>query len=185
MDRNDLHGFDAPQFRYSRVERSLASVFGLDVDRQSGALRGRLKHLQRLGLPGLEAGKGIRLQYSQEQASQWLMALLMAQIGIDPVVIVQAIKSNWKSLVPSVKEATDGRAKRGSHIFLGLQPRLMSGAWGDGPNLQIIMFRRYVYSVSSAVDDSAEAIDELLRYGDWLCLVDFTFHAFRLEMTLR
>ena len=98
------HKFETPRYSYGVVEGALAAVFGIDAKTQRGALRARLKHIQRLGLPGTAAGKGARVSYSLEQAFQWLIALLLSEIGIDPIVIVKTIKKHWKSgLARSVK----------------------------------------------------------------------------------
>jgi hypothetical protein len=47
-------------YSYARVEAALAAVFGVDAEHR-GALKGRLKHLAKLGLPGLKARKGLRI----------------------------------------------------------------------------------------------------------------------------
>jgi hypothetical protein len=185
MDRKLSQGFETPRYSYAEVERALAAVFNLDADRQRGALRGRLKHLQRLGLPGLESGKGKRVAYSFEQASQWLIALLMAQIGIDPAIIAKTVKASWKGLVPSVKAAIDTTAKRENPIYLGLRPRVMLGAWEEGPSLQVEMFRRFSMAPSLGPNR-----DELPHKTDadadnWLCVINFTRPLSHLELVLR
>jgi hypothetical protein len=129
MDRKVSYRFETPRYPYARVEGALAAVFNVDADRL-GSLRGRLKHLNQLGLPGLKAGKGARIHYSDEQASQWLVALLVAELGIDPTVIVKLIKAHWENQIRHwVQQATDNKSKAGNHIFLTLRPRLMSAAW--------------------------------------------------------
>jgi hypothetical protein len=130
MNGQARHKFDMPRYGYGVVEGSLAAVFGLDAKTQRGPLRGRLKHIQRLGLPGTAAGKGARVSYSLEQACQWLIALLLSEIGIDPAVIVKTIQRHWKSsLARSVQEAVDAEALSGNPILLSIRPRLMSGMW--------------------------------------------------------
>jgi hypothetical protein len=112
------------------AEGALAAVFGVDAKTQRGPLRARLKHIQRLGLPGTAAGKGARISYSLEQASQWLIALLLSEVGIDPVVIVKTIQKNWRSsLARRVQEAVDAEVLSGKPILLSIRPRSMSGAW--------------------------------------------------------
>ncbi len=130
MQGKARHKFETPRYTYGVVEGALAGVFGVDVKTQRGALRARLKHIQRLGLPGTAAGKGARISYSFEQASQWLIALLLSEIGIDPVVIVETIQKNWRSsLAKSVQEAADAGALSGKPVLLSIRPRSMSGAW--------------------------------------------------------
>ena len=69
-------------------------MFGVDAERR-GPLKGRLKHLNVLGLPGLNVGRGVRIAYSAEQVAQWLVALLLEECGIDPTVAVKLIQAAW------------------------------------------------------------------------------------------
>jgi hypothetical protein len=131
MDRKIRHKFETPQFSYGAVEEALGTVFGLDREAQQGPLRGRLKRLQQLGLPGLAAGKGARVDYSLEQAAQWLVALLMAELGLDPVVIVKGIRTHWNAQL--ARQATDAEALTRNPIMLVLRPRLMSDSWKTAP----------------------------------------------------
>ena len=69
------------------AQQALGETFGADREAQQGALRGRLKRLSTLGLPASGPGKGARRRYSWEQANQLLIALLMEDAGLDPVVV--------------------------------------------------------------------------------------------------
>ena len=129
MDGNKPHGSVAPRYVYGTVEGALAAVFGAAAETQQGALRGRLKHFQRLGLPGIKAGKGARVTYTDQQAYQWLIALLLSEIGIDPVVTVRLIKKDWGQLANYVGQATDYEARAGNFIWLHLRPKLMTTPW--------------------------------------------------------
>jgi hypothetical protein len=130
MDRKTRQKFKAPSYGYGAVESALATVFGADSDVRESTLRARLKHFGRLGLPGDRGGKGTRMQYSFEQATQWLVALLMSDLGIDPVIIVKTIQKYWDSeLARWVRQATDAVALAGNPVLLAVRPRSMSGAW--------------------------------------------------------
>jgi hypothetical protein len=88
--------------------------------------RARLKHFQRLGLPGLEAGKGARINYTSEQAEQMLLATLLSQMNVDPVVAVSLIKRYWhKHFDRWVKRSINAESRGGNPIFLALHLRLM------------------------------------------------------------
>jgi hypothetical protein len=190
MNEKVSYRFETPRYPYARVEGALAAVFNLDADRQ-GPLRGRLKHLNQLGLPGLKAGKGARVRYSSEHVSQWLVALLMAELGIDPTVIVRLIKSHWKQIRHWVQQATDNESKAGNHIFLTLRPRLMSAAWAkDKHPLDTVPwvggFRRYDYKRRDAKGRSIQRenvamfLDRCSEEG-WLCTRDLTDDVERLQ----
>jgi hypothetical protein len=98
MPRKIRNQFETPRYSYGAVEGALGAVFGADIDTQQGALRARLKHFGRLGLPGGRAGKGTRMLYSLEHASQWVVALLMSELSIDPTVIVKGIHEYCRRL---------------------------------------------------------------------------------------
>jgi hypothetical protein len=131
MDRAVSHGFATPRYRYGAIEEALANIFGLDDGVQRGPLRGRLKRLGQLGLPGVGQGKGQRVLYSYEQTTQLAVALLIAELGVDPTVIARLVKGHWKTIAPWVRRATDDDAKAGDSVFLTLRPRLMSGPWSE------------------------------------------------------
>lgn len=129
MIGKELSLFATPgAFSYGALEKALGAVFGVDDATQQGALRGRIKHLQRLGLPGLKAGKGARVEYSVEQATQWLLALLLSEAGVDPVAGVRLMREHWAKFLPWCKRAQDLKKVRtdsGAHVFLTVRPHLM------------------------------------------------------------
>ena len=92
MDRKERYDFGTEHYAYGEIERALGTTLGADEKAQKGALRGRLKRIATLGLPPTSPGKGARRLYSRDEALQLLLALLMADAGIDPVLIVPAIK---------------------------------------------------------------------------------------------
>ena len=186
MDRTDLQKFEQPLFAYSDVERTLAHIFRVDAERQRGALRARLKHFQRLGLPGLAPGKGKPLLYSRELAAMWLMALVLAETGLDPAIIVKAIKDNWKNLTPWVRKATEYRAQMESPVFLVARPRAMSGAWQGGPvSLELDMFERYSsVAAPRRADYALEEVNKAQDWSGWVSLINFTPLAMQLVTLL-
>jgi hypothetical protein len=172
-------------YSYAAVETALAGIFGADPEVQRGAFRARLKHFQRLGLPGIEAGKGARISYSYEIAAQWLLGLLMAETGVDPTLIVKIIKSRWGYLGPLVKRATDPDAAE-NPWFLGLYPRLMSGSWAGGKSHPetlkwITMFRRYNRKLKVEREEISTALDR----GGWFCARNLTEALVQLQAALQ
>jgi hypothetical protein len=131
MVRKGSDSFVEPRYRYGAVETALAKVFGADAKAQAGVLRGRIKHFQKLGLPGLEVGKGARVLYSYEQAAQWLIGLFLNDIGIEPRTIVELFNEYWaERLVIGVKWATDTTAKAGNPALLTVRPQQMLARFG-------------------------------------------------------
>jgi hypothetical protein len=176
MNRKVLHKTGEATFTYGELERAMASVFAIPPA-GNGALRARLKHLARLGM-GLETGKGTRAQYTRDLCAQLLIALLLAEVGIDPAIAVQTIKTNWKTLAPSVQEATDGAAQRGNPIYLELQLRVMSSALKGGPSLQIFPFRRFATVGPNRDEVSSKVIDDSDHVT---CLINLSGRLFQLK----
>jgi len=107
-----------------------------------GSFRGRVRHLQRIGLVDVAPGKGRRISYTRMQASEWMLALYLADLGVDPVVIVKSIKQERKKLQEWMREATDDEAL-GNEVFLAAQPALMSGAWASKDPAGILRFAKF------------------------------------------
>jgi hypothetical protein len=182
-----VYKFETPRYTYGEVEGALAALLGPDAQRRQIALRGRLKHFQQLGLPGLEAGKGARVRYSQEQVTQWLLALLMTELGIDPTVVIELIQRYWKTISPWVRQATDKQSRAGNPIFLTLRPRLMTGPWGEPKHpLETIgrfgKFRRYDYKLPIRRENVEMFLDH--PEDGWLCTRNLTDDLIRLQTHL-
>ena len=104
-------------------------MLGANSTAQTGALRGRLKRLATLGLPGAGPGKGTRRQYTWEEAAQLAIALLMQDGGLDPTIVVLAIRKEWPQLAAGVKKALAGEP-----MLLVLSMQLVAGPWSRDPS---------------------------------------------------
>jgi hypothetical protein len=132
-------------YSYAQVEGALATLFRVPAVAQ-GSFRGRVRHLQRVGLVEIAPGKGRRIFYTRIQANEWMLALLIADLGVDPTVIVKSVERERKKLREWMREASDEKALGGNEVFLAAQPELMSGAWaskGSAGILRFAKFRRY------------------------------------------
>ena len=120
-------------FTYAEAETILAKHYGANETVQRGAFRGRLKHLNRLGIPlGSRPGKGKKILYDREQIYQWAFCLELEEFGIDPSVIVRLVERLWKSdIAPQFLTAEGAK----SELFLFAEPRFMSSGWNDPTNL--------------------------------------------------
>ncbi|WP_157085661.1 hypothetical protein [Methylobacterium sp. Leaf99] len=114
---------------YAAVETALARLHDANPEVQRGAFRGRLKHLQRLGLPlGEKPGKGSRINYDAQQIWQLAVALELAEFGIDPTKIVLIIKHQWReSISIRIDEALEKFGERDETLELYVS--FMSSAW--------------------------------------------------------
>ena len=129
-------------YSYAQVEGALATLFRVPAVAQ-GSFRGRVRHLQRVGLVEIAPGKGRRIFYTRIQANEWMLALLIADLGVDPTVIVKSVERERKKLREWMREASDEEALGGNDVFLAAQPELMSGAWASKDSAGILRFAKF------------------------------------------
>jgi hypothetical protein len=129
-------------FTYGQVEGALGALFRVPASAQ-GSFRGRIRHLQRIGLVDVAPGKGRRISYTYVQTNEWMLALLLAELGVDPIVIVKSLQRERKRLHGWIKEATDAEAVGGNEVFLAARPALMSGAWASKDSAGILRFAKF------------------------------------------
>jgi hypothetical protein len=129
-------------FSYAQVEGALGALFRVPASAQ-GSFRGRVRHLQRIGLVDVAPGKGRRISYTRAQTNEWMLALLLAELGVDPIVIVKSLQRERKRLHEWIKEATDDEALGGNEVFLVARPALMSGNWASKDSAGILRFAKF------------------------------------------
>lgn len=171
-------------FDYAEVEIALAAALDVSEEVQRGPFRARLKHFQRLGLPGIKVGKGARVAYSEEHVAQLLVGLFLSEAGIDPTAAIAVIKQHWKFLALWVKRATDDEAAAGNPVYLSLRPRLMGGVtaeWLGG-------FRRFDHHVKDKTGRpiKRDNVAMMLERGDagWLCVRNLSAALIKLRAAL-
>jgi hypothetical protein len=124
--------FATGHYGYGHIERALGNALNVDESVQRGALRSRLKRFAQLGLPEpLEGQEGRRL-YSQEECHQMLVALLLGNLGLDPIVVARAVKKAWKqNLRRGAIETAQEAAKKqiDDPMVLHATLRVVSGPW--------------------------------------------------------
>lgn len=139
---------------YAVVETALARMHGADPEVQRGAFRGRIKHLQRLGLPlGVKPGKGKRIEYNEEQILQLVLALELAEFGIDPTTIVSIIASHWDESIFKYLEANAQQR----WLYMILSVRLMSSSWRPGGSIANGVHNISWVSVNNKIGDAVKS----------------------------
>ena len=121
-------------FEYAAVEAALAVALGIDAKDQKSAFRARLKHLARLGLPGIEVGKGSRVDYDYDLIGRMLVTLLLIEVGIEPNIAVTEIKRRETEpyLMFWLRRATSADAIKDNPLILHVHPKLMEKRWDWG-----------------------------------------------------
>jgi len=105
---------------YAEVETALARLHMCPPEK-IGALRGRLQHLQKLGLKPSSPGKGKRISYSAEDAAQWALALELAEFGVDPIGIKTIVDRVWNTVRNPLLDGPSGADE-----LLMLNPEMLS-----------------------------------------------------------
>jgi hypothetical protein len=107
---------------YATVERVLADVHGID-EAGFGAFRGRLQHLQKLGLSPERPGKGRRIEYTDDFVCVWSFALQFLELGIAPNVTVAFARSSegWQSIQWGFSADEESKGDR----FVIFDPRVL------------------------------------------------------------
>jgi hypothetical protein len=196
MDRKERDDFASGIYQYAQVERALAATLGADAATQKGALRGRLKRLGSLGLPSSAPGKGTRRSYSLEEINQLLIALLMEDAGLDPVVVAAAVKTTWRHLARNIRLATE-KAATTNPMMLHLQLQTFTGPWNDkardpraalpwiGLNPRIDERAKAKYRDHGFRDESDNVLMMLDRNEPgWFAVRNYTAEALKLQAAL-
>jgi hypothetical protein len=114
-------------YTYAQVEEALVQAFDVD-EKTIGALRGRFKNLQRLGLAPYSPGSGTRVNYTQSNIYDWGLALSLAEFGIDPKIISKTIKiGSFESYMQAVSKNSNG-----SDLYVVFFPSLFSKYYKSG-----------------------------------------------------
>jgi hypothetical protein len=112
---------------YSMVETVLAKVFAAGAAAQKGALRGRIKHLQRLGLtvkaPGVR-----KIAYASGQIYELGFCLQLEQAGIDASIAAKLLQAYRKYILDAYGEAEEALQKDEDYFFW-LVTEFMSARW--------------------------------------------------------
>jgi DNA-binding transcriptional MerR regulator len=181
--------FGTGHYGYGLLERALGAALGVGEQVQRGALRARLKRMAQLGLPPpMKDQKGRRL-YSQEELHTMLVALLLGNLGLDPMVVARAVKKAWKQnlrqgAIEAAREADAVPKKQiDNPMVLHATLRVVSAVWDTGnPNtaLTITGLQRRFKRDSDLVVNNFES----LVGAEWSAVLDYTEAAIDMHRAL-
>jgi hypothetical protein len=115
--------------RYGQVEELLARLHGADRSAQTGALRGRIKHLRRLGMPfGASPGTGNKIEYEKSQIYQFSFCLELEELGLDPALIVSSLEMH-KDFVLRAYASAERELAKGLDYYFFIFTAFMQASW--------------------------------------------------------
>lgn len=181
-----LPPFTSPKYAYAEAEGALGYAFGFGLAHQRGTIRSRLKHFQRCGLIELNLGGKRKAKYSRSQITMWLLALILAETGADPVVIVAALRANWRRIASTLELVTSDEARSRSPYYLVAWPRAMSGPIAQKPALTLEVLQLPSPSPFAPMIEQLRQLREFAagNSDDWVSFYNLTRIVSRLEIVL-
>ncbi|MCZ8320841.1 MAG: hypothetical protein O9296_04550 [Novosphingobium sp.] len=116
---------------YAELEGFLAAIHRVAPEKRI-ALKGRLKHFQRLGWPsGTNQGKGARVQYGIGQTLMLAMGFELLQLGLTPERVVEQFKFSGRYLAKGFSEALAHYGPEAEPIYYAFSPESLASLRGD------------------------------------------------------
>lgn len=159
---------------YGELEDFLAEIHGVAPEKRT-ALKGRLKHFQRLGWPsGTNKGKGARVEYGIGQTMNLAMGMEMLQLGLTPERVVEQLGMAGSTLCKGFKEALEDYGPNAEPIFFIFMPeslRPLRGEVGRHPTgLQSLMVSRS--QVQQALEQASPFLSRRFAFINMTALLD-------------
>lgn len=130
---------------YGELEAFLAEIHRVAPEKRT-ALKGRLKHFQRLGWPaGTNQGKGARVQYGVGQTLSLAIGFELLQLGLTPERVVDQMKYAGGYLVDGFLECLDQTVSEPDPVYYIFAPESLHsfrGEEGEGPGFSSMLLSR-------------------------------------------
>lgn len=116
---------------YGELEDFLAHIHHVAPEKRT-ALKGRLKHFQRLGWPaGTNKGKGARVEYGIGQTMCLAMGMEMLQLGLTPERVVDQFKFGGVTLARGFIDCLNEYGPDADTLFYIFSPESLHALRGD------------------------------------------------------
>jgi hypothetical protein len=155
-------------FRYPQVEDIFGRLYGAAGAAKTGALRGRITHLRRLGLPlGVARGSGNKIAYGKEQVYEFGFCLQLEQSGVDPSLAAKLLQAHRDYVLNAY-----ARAEREREVwFFWLVTEFMSASWST-ENMKFAGLPEFQAGPMRALEFAIARLDS--RQGGCLALFQVT-----------
>lgn len=130
----------------------------------------RIRECESDGLVGAAdvRGRDVKIHLDRwEEANQILLALLMEDAGLDPVVVAAAIKTAWKDVAANVRLATSDKASS-NPMMLHLRLQTFTGPWNDKARVREPQCHGLAYTRASTSAPKQNAASTVLRNASGL-----------------
>ena len=118
------------ELTYGELELFLAEIHKAAPEKRT-ALKGRLKHFQRLGWPeGTNKGKGARVKYGFGQTMMLAMGMELLQLGLTPERVVLQLRYSGGYLADGFAEALKQHGSDGDDVYYIFAPESLIGLRG-------------------------------------------------------
>lgn len=114
---------------YLQAEEIFAHLHGATGSAKTGALRGRVIHFRRLGLPlGIAPGSGNKISYTKDQIFQFCFCLDVSELGIDPRLAAKLLQGRHDYILHAYSRAQRA-LENGEDWFFVLWAEFMAARW--------------------------------------------------------
>jgi hypothetical protein len=114
---------------YGQLETLMARIHGASAKAQTGALRARIRHLRRLGLPlGISPGTGNPVAYGKKQIYELAFCLELEQCGVDPRLAVGLLKAHREYVLNAYAKA-EAAVQKNEGYYFWLKGEFMAVRW--------------------------------------------------------
>ncbi len=146
--------------RYKDVEIVLARLNGITTEALS-TFKGRIIHLQRVGLSPSTPGRGKKIEYTIYDLLLWAYCFELEQFGLDPTLIAKIAKATVSILV----EAFEKVDKVNVDVLLVLYPNILTSELNNRAHagLNILQDAPMGISIFSEEEQNVAAIFDRMK----------------------
>jgi len=148
--------------RYGEIEKAIASMHGV-TERSSGIFRGRLRHIQKLGIVPAAPGRGAKIDYDRKAAVDWSIVFELSELGVQPELIKHFIERCGPAIFDFFEQPTPD----GEDWFLCFEPNFLTMHMNRQTGMPLTMMTILEKPLSGLQDFIGKSMS---RCGSWINL---------------